>query len=516
MSVLVSIVIPVYNAIPYLNECLASVKSQTFSNYEVIMVNDGSTDDSEEILHAYANMDSRFKVYNQENHGLGYTRNRGISLSQGKYLFFLDADDSIPAKAIESLFKAADKLHADYAVGKVVRFNESRKYIPIRHLEFNLYHDSGSTTLSAHPEMLQDSIACNKLWRKSLIVENGLTFKEGKYYEDLNLTMKAAVLAKKIEVINEVVYHWRVRGDEDAPSITQQQMKLNNTLHRLEALQENRHWLEEMVKDKNIIEQNDLKSLYDIIRLHALKYALIEEKDREEWESTVLRFLSSISKTAALQLPPKEKKIYDFLINKDYSNLLLFSRMLTDSERESIVSQDDGKFILNGFGKRFEITHFLKPTVIIGTVSNCGPKWLLDGFLTVPKASLLMAGELYAQDRATGEKIICGNFETEQVDDKAIYPFENQTFTSEINEKIFQNYKKKAVFDFYYRLKDYPEIQPARVRLPFTSIIKEEKLTTGYVSLKLYGTNYGNLSMTLQVKRKKKILDKYFRFLTRK
>lgn len=516
MSELVSIVIPVYNAIPYLDECLASVKSQTFSNYEVIMVNDGSTDDSEELLHAYAIRDSRFKVYNQENHGLGYTRNRGISLSRGKYIFFLDADDSIPQKAIESLFQAVEKSHADYAVGKVVRFNENRKYIPIRHLEFNLYRDSGPTTLSAHPEMLQDSIACNKLWRKSLIVENGLRFKEGKYYEDLNLTMKAAVLAKKIEVINEVVYHWRVRGDEDAPSITQQQMKLDNTLHRLEALQENRQWLAEMVEDKNIIEQNDLKSLYDIIRLHAIKYALIEEKDREEWENVVLRFLTSLSKTAVLKLPPKEKNMYDLLINKDYPNLVLFSQMLTDSERESIVSQEDGKFVLNGFGKQFEVTPFLKPNVIVGTVTNQGTKWVLDGSLIVPKASRPMQGELYVQDRATGEKIICGNFETEQIDGKAIYSFENQTFRSEINGDEFQNYNNKAVFDFYYRLNGYPEIQPARVRLPFPAIIKGEKLNTGYVSLKLYGTNYGNLSMTLQVKRKKKFIEKYFRFLSRK
>lgn len=90
----------------------------------------------------------------------------GISLSTGKYIYFLDSDDELPKNALQSLIDEIVKYDAEFAVGKVLRYNEERKYVPIRHLEFNLYHSKEVTNLKDKPELLQDSIACNKLWKK--------------------------------------------------------------------------------------------------------------------------------------------------------------------------------------------------------------------------------------------------------------------------------------------------------------------------------------------------------------
>ena len=102
---LISIIIPVYNVEKYLRQCLDSVVNQTYRNFEVVCVNDGSTDTSIEILQEYKKEYSNFRVYTQENKGLGITRNVGVSHATGDYLYFLDSDDYIEPDLIEELTK---------------------------------------------------------------------------------------------------------------------------------------------------------------------------------------------------------------------------------------------------------------------------------------------------------------------------------------------------------------------------------------------------------------------------
>jgi len=370
MAILVSVVIPVYNAIPYLEACLESVVAQTYKNLEVVAINDGSTDLSEETLQEYAQKDGRFSIYSQDNHGLGYTRNRGVTLSSGHYIFFLDSDDIIPPNAIRSLVEAAEKSDADYAVGKVVRFDKERQYAPPRHVEFGLYKEKDLTTLQDSPELLQDSIACNKLWKRKLFTENNLAFKEGKYYEDLAVTLKAAVLAKKIQVIDEVVYKWRIREEEFMPSITQQQMKLENTAHRLEALAENRQWLIATNRPKQIIDEHDLKSLLDVIRLHVLKFALITEQEREQWKELVLSYLKDIPSPISEKLPDKEKLLYHLMMAEKDQDLMGISQLLTNTEKSPIVKQENSRFVFQGSNGEYDVTKLNKPKVIVETITK--------------------------------------------------------------------------------------------------------------------------------------------------
>ena len=116
----VTILIPCYNGAKFLEACLNSCLSQTYSNIEIIVINDGSTDNSLEILNQYASNHSNIKVYSQENQGLAETRNRLIEYTNGEYFFFLDADDLIPDNAIENLYNGSDNGNNYLVVGRTM------------------------------------------------------------------------------------------------------------------------------------------------------------------------------------------------------------------------------------------------------------------------------------------------------------------------------------------------------------------------------------------------------------
>lgn len=112
----VSIIIPVYNSENTLVRCLDSIHSQTFNDFEVLMINDGSTDNSESICRKYAERDIRFKLFNQKNSGPSVARNKGIDLAHSKYLYFVDSDDWIEANTLETFYKAAEENNAEVTV----------------------------------------------------------------------------------------------------------------------------------------------------------------------------------------------------------------------------------------------------------------------------------------------------------------------------------------------------------------------------------------------------------------
>lgn len=497
MRELVSIIIPVFNALPYLEECLASAINQSYRQLEIIVIDDGSTDGGIRVVKKYADADSRIQVHSQNNHGLGYTRNRGIALSKGKYLFFLDADDIIPPHAIRSLVAAAERKNADYAVGQVLRFNERRMYVPVRHLEFNMYRKAEMTTLSERPELLQDSIACNKLWKRSLLVDHNLSFTEGKYYEDLALTMKAAVLSKKIQIVDEVVYHWRVREDEDNPSITQQQMKLDNTRHRLEVLAENRRWLLGSQNGKGIIEAHDLKSLLDVLRLHVTKFALIKQEEKQKWLELISAFLKSIPEATANKLPDKEKMMYTLLREGKINDLYRFSEMLMNTEKIPTVYQEQNRFVLKGKYEEYDVTSYFKPIMVVENIEEQGKLWRLEGQLSIPKASHLPEGKFYVRDRAAKQEILLAPLQLKQTAPSDIYPCEELHFIAVLDIVQLFNLDQETIYDFYFQLAAYPLSDSARIRVLPAALKVKKEVKKSNITLSLYRTQYGNLSLSL-------------------
>jgi CDP-glycerol glycerophosphotransferase len=206
-----SVVVPFYNVGQYLEECLDSLVRQTLTDFEVIMVDDGSADDSALIAKAFADRDSRFRLVQQENQGLGPARNSGVREARGEYLVFADSDDVIPDNAYELMVGSLERSGSDFASGNVLRLEGGVCNQSWLHRWLGK-HSYQRTHVRKHPELLRDRTAWNKVFRRSFWDAHGFAFPAG-WYEDSPVTIPAHVLATAVDVISDPVYHWRRRED---------------------------------------------------------------------------------------------------------------------------------------------------------------------------------------------------------------------------------------------------------------------------------------------------------------
>lgn len=183
----ISVIIPVYNVGTYLPRCLSSVQKQTFSNIEILCINDGSTDNSVEILKQYAAIDKRIKIFSQENKGLSFARNRGIEAAGGKYVFFLDADDYLHPQALEILHMAAHVSGAPVVVGETFcrlgRSKANTTAYDLDKIKPTIYHQP---LRDLYDMRMVAAVAWNKLYRHDVIKNR--RFIEGILYEDWPFT----------------------------------------------------------------------------------------------------------------------------------------------------------------------------------------------------------------------------------------------------------------------------------------------------------------------------------------
>lgn len=214
----VSVVVPAYDVASYLPACLDSLLRQTLTDLEVVVVDDGSPDESGAIADQYAARDPRVRVQHIENRGLGGARNEGIRHARGEYLGFCDADDLMTPRALELLLELARETDAPLVTGNVVRLDGDRR--PGLPWMNRLHADRGAIAIDDLPELLGDVFAWNKLFRRDFWEAAGLAWPERIRYEDQPATTDAYLRAGRIGVTPEVVYHWRVR--HDGTSITQQ------------------------------------------------------------------------------------------------------------------------------------------------------------------------------------------------------------------------------------------------------------------------------------------------------
>lgn len=211
----VSVIIPVYNAEQYLRQCLDSVVKQTLKDIEIICINDGSTDNSINILREYEKKLNHIFVVDQENSGAGYSRNKGIELSRGKYLSFLDADDFFEPDMLEKAYLKAEEHDAQICVFKADLY-ESR--------EKKYYSCENAFKEQFIPEFLpfssvdiKDDIfrcfrgwAWDKLFLREFIVEQDIRFQELRTTNDMYFVFYALVKAHKITVVPKIFAHQRI------------------------------------------------------------------------------------------------------------------------------------------------------------------------------------------------------------------------------------------------------------------------------------------------------------------
>lgn len=214
----VSIILPVYNVEDYLDEALESFKEQTLDEFEVVMIDDGSTDSSAEIMKKYAEEDERFRCFFQENSGVSATRNRGIEAARGEYLAFYDSDDWIRPVVLEKMYATARMQKADIVVGRMREFSVAKDCI---YPETKILAKKQEIEKYDYGLIWNLSLA-NKLFKKDLITDNEICFAPIAYSEDGLFTMQCVAKAQKISGCSVVAYEYRKRPLWKERSVTQQ------------------------------------------------------------------------------------------------------------------------------------------------------------------------------------------------------------------------------------------------------------------------------------------------------
>ncbi len=229
-----SVVVPVYNVEAYLAECLDSILGQDFTDLEVVVVNDGSTDGSAAVAADYARRFPNVEFFSSSNQGLGAARNLGVSHSQGEYLAFADSDDLVPAHGHALLVSTLAQSGSDFAVGSLHHLRDGNLIEPpfLRHAH---RQRRLGITIDDLPEVMRNVFAWNKVFSRSFWDRTQLAFPRRVRYEDQVAMTEAYLRADAFDVVREPVYIWRVRAD--GSSITQRRHELADLDDRIRTKQ---------------------------------------------------------------------------------------------------------------------------------------------------------------------------------------------------------------------------------------------------------------------------------------
>lgn len=265
-----SIVIPVYNTRDYLPACLDSVLDPAAGDYEIIVVNDGSTDDSERIAQEYAaRFPERIRVITTENGGLGAARNVGLEAASGEFVFFLDSDDRLAEGALPEMLDSLtperdivifDFLSVDTEGNVLERLSGCRR--------------TGAISLDTCPELIMEyPSGCNKICRRSLFLDSGIRFPGRVWYEDLRTMPKLYLLTDRIWSTGKAWYLYLVR-----PGSITKGAKLERNLEIIDAVDDLIGWYREKGFYERYRQQLDYVAFYNLFLTGSVRVCLGDPK----------------------------------------------------------------------------------------------------------------------------------------------------------------------------------------------------------------------------------------------
>ncbi len=282
MNPKISIIIPVYNNEKYLEACLNTISNQTIKNIEIICINDGSTDNSLNILNSYAQKDSRFKVLSQDNKGQSSARNLGMTIAKGEYMGFMDSDDWAKTDAFEKMYFNAKKFNADISMCAVTTYNEKT---------FVTNHEDPYTSLNIFPDSFQNRIfsfeetynfifricvsPLNKIYRRKYLEDKKIKFKEGLFFEDNLFFYETFMQTKKCCLLKENLITYRLNSANSTCAKDEKKLDFFKVFEYMEAF----------LKEKSFYEH--LKDYYELHKKNTFNYWLDkiqDEKIKQEYE----------------------------------------------------------------------------------------------------------------------------------------------------------------------------------------------------------------------------------------
>ena len=293
----VSIGVPVYNVEEYLRECLNSIMNQTFKDFEVIMVDDGSTDNSFNICQEYVARDNRFKLFHQENKGLAGARNTCLKYMKGEYINWVDSDDVVDYNYLERLLEVQEKTSAD-----IIRC--VRKYIRDGNVYFINGYEDGFINEDGIFDLSLETALENSLSNYSGTIEfwgeliprrlyKGVSLSQGMVYEDQGNKFKLYFQSKKNVMVLEQLYSYRIRKDGIMSTQKKGRFNLIESLKNLQT---------------HIYNWNKLMYYVDIANYKV-----------EEMQDAYIRELDNL--TAKINLDEEDNKIYQAAVDKQKQKL---------------------------------------------------------------------------------------------------------------------------------------------------------------------------------------------------
>ncbi|MEH7225929.1 glycosyltransferase [Bacillus sp. JJ1566] len=210
MNIEISIIVPIYNLEKYIHKCVSSILSQSFTNFELILVNDGSTDQSGKICDEYAEKDNRVKVIHKENGGIASSRNAGLEVAVGKYIGFVDNDDYINKFMYEILYKHAMEHSSDIVVCDYINIDEGQKVdTELLEQNYNTQHFSNLGALHfIYEDMEKDTFIYpwNKLYKRSLF--SNIKYELGNIYDDESVAHELLYKCNSVTYIQNGLYYY--------------------------------------------------------------------------------------------------------------------------------------------------------------------------------------------------------------------------------------------------------------------------------------------------------------------
>lgn len=273
-----SIIVPVYNAEEFLENCLISLHNQTIKDIEIILVDDGSTDKSLEICNSFAMLDARIKVLEQENSGQSVARNRALEMASGEFITFTDSDDWVDEDFYEKLLDAAIRYKADIACGSVIREKKSAGKIRINYNEERVYIKAQEKIDAAGvPNMCY---VWNKVYRAEFLKSMNLRFVNGMVFEDTDFVTRAVYFSNKIVTVPNTYYHYWTNENSTVRTMRSSDKK------RLDSLRSKKSVLEFFAKHKLTSDPKNLVKKKDCI-----KFLGVVILKTYEWETKKVYYL---------------------------------------------------------------------------------------------------------------------------------------------------------------------------------------------------------------------------------
>lgn len=322
----VSVIIPIYNGEKYISDCIESIRNQTYNNIEILLINDGSTDSTQQICENYEKEDNRIKLYNNKNSGVSYSRNFGINKATGEYILFVDCDDFIENNMIEVI---VNKIHEfDYVAVNYKKYYSEEKIVrnvKVTDCEYNKQSFLGDFWNLYNCNIINSP--CNKIFKTSVIKENNIKFRvEYNLGEDLIFNLEYIQFCEKFCVMNQYLYNYRYKLNSLTTTFRKDkiyvQIELNNKIKKFLIM--NNHYFEQ---DKKEFEKN----IANIIICNIQELFVKENNLNNTQVKEILKeYLSiqEIKKLKDVKYDEKRLQIFKVMIEKKcISTIIIYSRI---------------------------------------------------------------------------------------------------------------------------------------------------------------------------------------------